>query len=146
LASIYGAATSLLEEEGRLDPSAKRELAESISDEAERLNRVVANLLEMTRLEAGLQLTRDWYPPEEIIGGALTRLEKPLRGRPVTTDISSDLPLIWVDDVLLEQVFINLLENVAKYTPASAPVKIAAHASGDTIAFSVEDNGPGFSS
>src|SRR5678815_939367 len=75
LASIYGAATSLVEEEDRLDPAERRELVQSISGESERLNRVLTNLLEMTRLESGRQLVRDWYPLEEILGAALTRLE-----------------------------------------------------------------------
>jgi K+-sensing histidine kinase KdpD len=144
LASIYGAATSLLEEEGRLDQRARRELVESISEESERLNRVVTNLLEMTRLDAGLQVVRDWYPLEEIIGSALSRIEKTLRGRPITTDISADLPLIWVDGVLLEQVFVNLLENVAKYTPEHTPVTVSAHANEGRITVAIEDHGPGF--
>jgi two-component system, OmpR family, sensor histidine kinase KdpD len=144
LASIYGAATSLLEEEGRLDSNARRELVESISDDAERLNRVVTNLLEMTRLNAGLQPARDWYPLEEIIGSALTRLEKSLRGRQITANVAPDLPLVYVDGVLLEQVFVNLLENVAKYTPKSGQVKIVAESNGSKITVSIEDQGPGF--
>jgi two-component system sensor histidine kinase KdpD len=146
LASIYGAATSLLEEENRLAPAARRELVESIADEAERLNRVVTNLLEMTRLDAGLQVVRDWYPLEEIVGAALTRLEKALRGRQVTTDISPNVPLIWVDGVLFEQVFVNLLENVTKYTPENTPVRVAANSDGETITVFIEDRGPGFAS
>jgi len=144
LASIYGAATSLLEEEARLDSDARRELVESISDDAERLNRVVTNLLEMTRLNAGLQPARDWYPLEEIIGSALTRLEKSLRGRQITANVAPDLPLVYVDGVLLEQVFVNLLENVAKYTPKGGHVKIVAESNGSKIAVSIEDQGPGF--
>jgi K+-sensing histidine kinase KdpD len=144
LASIYGAATSLLEEEARLDPTARRELVESISDEAERLNRVVTNLLEMTRLNAGLRPVRDWYPLEEIIGSALTRLEKLLSGRQITASVSPDLPLVYVDGVLLEQVFVNLLENVAKYTPENTQVKIVAQSSDGRITVSIEDQGPGF--
>jgi K+-sensing histidine kinase KdpD len=120
LASIYGAATSLLEEEDRLDPAERRELVQSISGESERLNRVLTNLLEMTRLESGRQLVRDWYPLEEILGAALTRLERaPARAFSLTRFLPM-LPLVWVDDVLLEQVFINLLENAVKYTPADA--------------------------
>ena len=144
LASIYGAATSLLEEEARLDSDSRRELVESISDDAERLNRVVTNLLEMTRLNAGLQPARDWYPLEEIIGSALTRLEKSLRGRQITANVAPDLPLVYVDGVLLEQVFVNLLENVAKYTPKGGHVKIVAESNGSKIAVSIEDQGPGF--
>jgi two-component system sensor histidine kinase KdpD len=145
LASIYGAATSLLEEEGRLLPADRRELIESISNEAERLNRVVTNLLEMTKLDAGVELRRNWYPVEEIVSGALARLEKTLHGHRVEVQIPPDLPLIWVDDVLLEQVFMNLLENVAKYTPEGTPVEVTAVQDGQNVVVSVRDRGPGFS-
>lgn len=146
LASIYGAATSLLEEEGRLDPVERRDLAESIYAEAERLNRVLTNLLEMTRLDSGRKLTRGWFPLEEILGAALTRLERSLRGRAVGTDIPGNLPLLWVDDVLLEQVFINLLENIVKYTPPETPIGISAWKNNGRIEVTVEDRGPGFAS
>jgi len=145
LASIYGAATSLLEEETRLTPVARHELVESISDEAERLNRVVNNLLEMTSLDAGLVAKKDWRPLEEIIGAALARLEKQLRDRLVTTHIAEDLPWICVDDVLLEQVFVNILENAVKYTPAGSEIEIAALRNGENVVVSIKDNGAGLS-
>ncbi len=144
LASIYGSATSLLEEGDRLGQADRLELVESIADEAERLNRVVTNLLEMTRLDAGVQLRKEWHPLEEIIGAALTQLEKPLRGRPVTTQIPADLPLIYVDDVLLEQVFINLLENVVKYTAEGTSVEVLATKKDSLLTIIVQDRGPGF--
>jgi two-component system sensor histidine kinase KdpD len=144
LSAIYGAATSLLEEEERLERSERHELIESIADEAERLNHVVTNLLEMTRLDAGLEIKRDWYPLEEIIGAALTCAEKMLRGRIVRTKIPADLPLICVDDVLLEQLFINLLENAGKYTPPGTRVEIAAIQHDQKIIIIVRDSGPGF--
>jgi two-component system sensor histidine kinase KdpD len=143
LASIYGAATSLLEEEARLSPEARHELVESISDEAERLNRVVNNLLEMTSLDAGLRAKKEWHPLEEIVGAALARLEKPLRDRVVTTSISGDLPWICVDDVLLEQVFVNILENAVKYTPTESAIEIAAVRNGENVAVSIKDSGAG---
>ena len=143
LASIYGAATSLLEEESRISPAARRELVESISDEAQRLNRVVNNLLEMTSLDAGLQAKKDWRPLEEIVGAALARLETPLRDRTVTTQIDEDLPWIFVDDVLLEQVFLNLLENAVKYTPSGSAIEIVARRDGESVAVSVRDHGAG---
>jgi K+-sensing histidine kinase KdpD len=144
LSAIYGAATSLLEEEERLDRSERHELIESIADESEHLNQVVTNLLEMTRLDAGLEIKRDWYPLEEIIGAALTRAEKVLRGRIVKTKIPADLPLICADDVLLEQLFINLLENASKYTPPGTRIEIAAIQHAQTIIIRVRDSGPGF--
>jgi two-component system sensor histidine kinase KdpD len=146
LASIYGAATSLLEEGVRLDESQRQDLIESIATEAERLNRVVTNLLEMTRLDAGVELNRDWYPLEEIVGAALTRVEKLLRGRTVTTTIPPGLPLIRVDDVLIEELFANLMENAAKYTAPGTPIEISAIENGQKILVFVRDRGPGFPS
>jgi K+-sensing histidine kinase KdpD len=145
LASIYGAATAFLEEKDRLDESQRVELVESIASESERLNRAVTNLLEMTRLDSGMELRRDWYPLEEIIGAALTRVEKLLAGRRVTTDIPADLPLIWADEVLLEAVFANVLENSAKYTSPGTPMEISAVESGEKIVVLIRDRGPGFS-
>jgi two-component system sensor histidine kinase KdpD len=144
LASIYGAATSLLEEEENLVPTERHELIQSIADEAQRLNHVVTNLLEMTRLDAGAEVKRDWYPLEEIIGGALTRLETSLRGRTLTTSIPPGLPLICVDEVLIEHVFINVLENAANYTPAGSSIDVTAVQQGQLVVVSVKDRGPGF--
>jgi len=143
LASIYGAATSLLEEEQRLSPDTRRDLVESISAEAELLNRVVNNLLEMTSLDSGLQAKKDWRPLEEIVGAALARLEKALRNRTVTTHISPDLPWICVDDVLIEQVFVNILENAINYTPAGTAISIDARRRGDLAVIAVSDYGTG---
>jgi two-component system sensor histidine kinase KdpD len=116
---------------------------ESISNEAQRLNRVVNNLLEMTSLDAGLQAKKDWRPLEEIIGAALARLEVMLRDRAVATHIAADLPWICVDDVLLEQVFLNLLENAVKYTPSGSAIEITASRSGENAVVSVRDHGTG---
>jgi len=146
LASIYGAATSLLEGSERLDHSQRQDLIESIATESERLNRVVSNLLEMTRLEAGIELRRDWYPLEEIIGAALTRVEKLLRGRKVTTTIPPQLPLVFVDDVLIQEVLTNVLENAGKYTAPGTPIEILVVESGTKIMIFVTDHGPGFTS
>jgi K+-sensing histidine kinase KdpD len=144
LSSIYGSATSLLEEEDRLTKPERLELTQSIADEAERLNQVVTNLLEMTRLDEGLDINRDWQPLEEIVVSALTSTKKLLRGRIVTTNIPSDLPLIYADDVLLEQLFINLLENAAKYTPPESRIGISAVQHGQKVIIFVHDNGAGF--
>jgi len=143
LASIYGAATSLLEGEDRLAPTARRELIDSIAAEAARLNRIVGKLLDMTRLDAGAEVKRNWYPLEEIIGAAMTRLEPSLRGRSVTTNIPAELPLIYVDDVLMEQVFVNLLENATNYTPQGTPVEVAAMTDATRLVVFIRDSGPG---
>jgi two-component system sensor histidine kinase KdpD len=145
LASITGAATSLLEESERLDRATTRELLESIADEAERMSRLIGNLLQMTRLDTGdVQLQKDWHPIEEILGAALRRTDRVLRDRPMRIQIEPDLPMACVDDVLIEQVFVNLLENAAKYTPPGAPVEFVAWSERDRLLMEVRDNGPGF--
>src|SRR5207253_10890958 len=112
LAAITGAATTILDSGARLDQRVQQELVESVRDEAERLNRLVQNLLEMTRLESGaLQLHRDWHPLEEVIGAALGRLSKRLTNRRMTTQATPDVPLVAVDDVLIEEVRVELLYN-----------------------------------
>jgi K+-sensing histidine kinase KdpD len=146
LAAITGAATTLRDESAAIDGGQRRELLATICEEADRLERLVRNLLDMTRLESGaLAVKRQWIPLEEIVGSALTRLESQLDGRPVRTDLPADLPLVSVDAVLLEQVFVNLLENAAKYTPPGSPVEITARAvaSSGAIIIEVADRGPG---
>ena len=149
LAAITGAATTLRDESAAIDRAQQREMLDTICEEADRLERLVRNLLDMTRLESGaLAVKRQWLPLEEIVGSALTRLESQLEGRPVRTDLPADLPLVSVDAILLEQVFVNLLENAAKYTPAGSPVEIVARAGADGrgVAIEVSDRGPGIAS
>jgi two-component system sensor histidine kinase KdpD len=144
LAAITGAATAILHSGARLDQPTEQELLESIRDEAERLNRLVQNLLQMTRLESGaLELRRDWHPLEEVVGAALARLAKGLGSRRVTVDIPPDLPLVAMDDVLIEQVLVNLLDNAAKHTPADSAIRIMATATDRKATVEVADRGPG---
>jgi len=144
LASITGAASTLLESGAKLDDRTRQDLLESLHEEAERLNRLVQNLLEMTRLESGaLQLQREWHPLEEIVGAALGRFGKRLQDRPVTTKVPADLPLVPIDDVLIEQVLINLVDNALKYTPARSPIEISASSIEGAVLVEVADRGPG---
>jgi two-component system sensor histidine kinase KdpD len=143
LAAITGAASSLLWREEEFDPETRRELKESIYDEAERLARLVENLLGMTRLESGLQARRETQPLEDVVGAALGRLERRLHDRPLTTDLPHDLPLVAIDDVLIEQVLINLLDNAIKYTGPESPVEVSAFASDGMVTVQVADRGPG---
>jgi two-component system sensor histidine kinase KdpD len=144
LATITGAASSLLEAGDHLDRAARRELLQVIREEAERLNRLVHNLLDMTRLESGaLQIRKEWHPLEEIVGAALARLGTRLEDRPVTTRLPPDLPLVPLDGVLVEQVLINLLDNALKYTRAGSPLEIAATAGDDQVVLEIADRGPG---
>src|SRR5205085_3173814 len=144
LASITGAASTLLESGDRIDEATRRELLDSVREEANHLNRLVQNLLEMTRLESGsLDLRRDWHPLEEIVGAALRRLGKRLADRRVDVAIAPDLPLVLIDDVLVEQVFINLIDNALKYTPVKSPIRLAATAADDRITVEVANRGRG---
>ncbi len=144
LAAITGAASTLLENGSRLDAGTRRELLESVRDEGERLNRLVQNLLEMTRLESGAPaLRKDWHPLEEVIGAALNHLGKRLANRPISTRLSPDLPLVAMDDVLIEQVLVNLLDNALKYTPPASPISILATATDRSVTVEVADRGPG---
>ena len=144
LASITGAASTLRSQSDRLPLETQQELLESISDEAERLSRLVGNLLDMTRFESGgVELRRDFYPLEEIVGTVLQRMEPQLQGRTVTTDLAENLPMVFVDDVLIGQVLWNLLENAAKYTPPGSPLELAAFDEQEAAIIEVRDRGPG---
>jgi two-component system sensor histidine kinase KdpD len=144
LTAITGAATALLESADRLDGRTRGELLESIRDEAERLNRLVQNLLEMTRLEAGpLRVQRDWHPLEEVIGAALGRLARGLGARRLAVSIPPDLPLVGIDDVLIEQVLVNLLDNAVKYTPVDSAMRLVVSAAEDHVTVELADHGPG---
>jgi two-component system sensor histidine kinase KdpD len=144
LASITGAASTLRSQGEKLLPETRQELLESIAEEAERLSRLVSNLLDMTRLESGVELRRDLYPLEEIVGAALQRMERQLSRRQVETHLPDNLPLVSADDVLLGQLLVNLLENATKYSPEGTPIEVEAESSGDAITLEVRDRGPGF--
>ncbi len=147
LATITGAASSLAEEQRELDPAARRELSRSIYREANRLDRLLKNLLDMMRIEAGaVQLSREWHPMDEVVGAALARLEGRLHDHTVSTAFPADLPLVLVDGVLLEQVVINLVENAMKYAPSGSTIDVSASAIGREIVVEVADRGPGIPS
>lgn len=143
LAAITGAASALLQPTP-LETAVERGLKEAIYDEADRLSRLVTNLLDMTRLESGsLRLSTDWQSLEELVGSALARLDRSRKGRVVEVSIPADLPLVPVDAVLMEQVLVNLLDNAFKYTESDSPLRIAAGVSGRTVTVEVADEGPG---
>jgi len=144
LATIVGSASTLVEEDNALKAEDKLELNRAIYDEAQRMSTLVNNILDMARLDAGaVVLNKQWYPLDEIIGVVLTRLQKRLEGRPVTVKLPPGTPMIYVDTVMIEQVLINLLENVLRYTPEKSPVEIMAEASNFAVKISVADQGPG---
>jgi len=149
LAAIMGSADSLAAVGETLATEQRRTLAMNIYDEAERLSRLISNLLRMTKLESGtLKPDLQLQSIEEPLGAALTLVEKHLAGREVKMDIPADLPLVEADGVLMEQLLLNLLENAAKYTPEGSPIAIVARAThsgvGDGgVELSVADRGPG---
>jgi two-component system sensor histidine kinase KdpD len=144
LAVITGSASGLLEPGNRLSSKARQELIQDIFDESELLNRLLSNLLEMTKLSTDkIRLKKEIQPLEEILGASLFRLEKKLGDRPVKTNIPKDLPMIPLDSILMEQVFINLIENALKYTPANSPIEISASLKEDFLQTQISDHGPG---
>jgi two-component system sensor histidine kinase KdpD len=144
LSVITGAASSLRERGEQLTPETRRELLDSVLDQAQRMNRLIGNLLDMIRVETGsLQIQKEWQLLEDPIGVALLRLGDRMQQHPVTVGLPPDLPLVPFDAVLLEQVFINLLENAAKHTPAGTPVEITAEPGPGVVTVSVADRGPG---
>ena len=144
LSVITGASSTLLDGEGSLEPAVRRELTSSILEESERLNRLVANLLDMTRLQAGaLEVRKEWQPVEEVIGAALARLTRQLKDHPVSTHLEADLPFVPLDDLLVQQVLVNLLENAARHTPAGTPIEVSAKKDDNSIVVEVADRGPG---
>ena len=143
LAAIAGASSSLLES-AALDPQTHRQLLETVAGEAGRLNRLLENILHMSKLDAGAApANRQWHVLEEIVGSALHRTRQDLEGHIVDVRLAADLPLIFVDGLLLEQLFVNLLENAAQYTPAGTKILITAGIDGRSLRVSVADEGPG---
>jgi two-component system sensor histidine kinase KdpD len=141
LAAIMGSASEVLRS-GRLEKTAGS-LVENIRDEAERLARLVHNLIETTRLDSGVELRKESLPLEEVLGSALEGLARRLGARPVRTDLPEDLPLVPVDAVLLQQVFVNLIENALLHAPGAAPIEISARRDGASVSVEVADRGPG---
>lgn len=143
LVSITGALSSLQEEEIALDVEARRSLVENAREEAERLNRLVGNLLDMTRIEAGaLKLTRELCDVQDVIGAALESLGERLRSRPLTVESPPDL-LAPLDFVLIVQVLVNLLDNALKYSPPGTPIEVLARVEGGDVIIQVADRGIG---
>ena len=144
LVSILGAATSLIKYEDDLSSADRGELAHTIQEEAERLNRFVQNLLDMTRLGSGAMRPKtDWCDLHDIVGAAVERAGKLLKGRQTRIDIDGEVPLLCVDPVLVEQVFFNLLDNACKYSPAGSTVTVWARSSASQVMIEVCDQGPG---
>jgi two-component system, OmpR family, sensor histidine kinase KdpD len=143
LAVVTGAAQTLRDDH-HLDAATQAQLLDTICDEAERLERLVRNLLDMTRVQAGaLSVKKEWVPVDELIGSARVRLGKVLEGREVRVNAAAEVPFLQVDPVLFEQVLFNLLDNAAKYTPAGSPLEVEVAKGAFGARVSVLDRGPG---
>ena len=144
LVAITGSVTSLLSYWRTFSDETREELLQTIQDEADRLNRFVQNLLDMTRLGSGaLQPRLDWVDIQDIIGSALERLKKQIVSRPLDIQIDPGLPLLHVDFALIEQVLINILDNACKYSPPGSRITIRVRLGGRRLLVSVIDQGPG---
>jgi two-component system sensor histidine kinase KdpD len=145
LASILTAGTSLLSaSKYEAGGSTRRELLETIVQEAERMNDLITNLLSVTRLESGAAaLNKEAEALDDLIFGVLSRFSGRLAGRAVSVDIPRDLPLVPLDAVLVDQVLVNLLENVLRYTPYRSPIDVQVEVRNGAVTVDVCDRGPG---
>jgi two-component system sensor histidine kinase KdpD len=144
LAAIVGAAGALKDLSPQLDDKAKIDLVATVLDESERLNRFIANLLDMTKLEAGsIKPNMARHDVGEIVGSVLERARKILARHAVEIEIAGGLPMLELDPVLFEQVLFNLLDNAAKYAPPETTIRIESWQEGETVKLQVIDEGGG---
>lgn len=144
LAAISAAVATLLDTGAQYSAEIRRELLETVKDSADRMERVVANLLDTARLESGmLQLKIDWCDVEDIVGTAIRRMGEITKNHVLRTRLTPELPLLRADCVLLEHVLVNLLDNAIKYSPPGTEITIAAEQNGPEIIVAVKDRGCG---
>ncbi len=144
LTAMRGSIDSLLALGEAIPLEDRRELLEGTRDEAERLDRYIQNLLDMTRLGHGaLKLARDWVSPADIVGSSLNRLRAVLAPLQVSTEVPAELPLLYVHAALIEQALVNVLENAARFSPSHGRLQLRAGADKQEIFFAVSDEGPG---
>ena len=144
LTAIKAAASSLLQEDVEWDEEARQGFALSIEREADRLNSLVGNLLDMSRIEEGaLKPEKEVYSLRALIHDVLGRLEPLLKGHIVHTHLPDDLLLVELDYLQMDQVLTNLIENAVRYTPTESPIDVSAQVEGEQVIISVADRGPG---
>jgi two-component system, OmpR family, sensor histidine kinase KdpD len=144
LVTITGVLDSLRENVNTLANEARKELLDTAWEEAERLNRFVGNLLDMTRLEAGaLRLRKESCDVQDLVGCALAALEKRLGGRNVEVRLPSNLPPVRMDLALMTQVLVNLLDNALKHSPPQGAIELSARLGNGNLALEISDRGPG---
>jgi two-component system sensor histidine kinase KdpD len=144
LVSIIGSATGLASCDGALSSSDRTQLVQTILEESERLNRFVQNLLDMTRLGYGaLRANREWVDLREIVGRACKQMARSLESLRVEVRIEDDVPILYVDPILIEQVLVNILDNAGKYSPTGGRIEIGAAVEDARVVVRVSDEGPG---
>ena len=144
LSVIAGAGSALAQHGAALDEQTRVNLARSVETKAREMSELVSNVLDLMRFESGhLVLRRDWQTLDDLVGAALTNLESKLTGHPVEIRIPQDIPPVHVDATLIVQVFSNLFDNIAKYTPSGTRVYVTAQVDGIFVRVLVEDEGPG---
>ena len=144
LSSIIGAAGSMLQAAVDWAPDERREFLETIEQEAERLNRIVGNLLDLSRIQGGtLVPALDWHDPVLVLREALHRLVPVTREHRMLVSLPEDLPPVFIDPVEIDQVVANLVENAVKYTPPGAEIAVSAAVADGELRVSVADRGPG---
>ncbi|MCA0455730.1 MAG: sensor histidine kinase KdpD [Chloroflexi bacterium] len=144
IATITGASSGLLDPHTGSSETVRTQLSHDIHDAADRLNRLVENLLDMSRLDSGrLKLKRDWCDVSDVIGVAVKRGDKCFEERPISIHIAPDLPLVRMDFVMMEQVLVNLLDNACNYTPVGTQIELSAAVEGQWLTIAIADNGQG---
>ncbi len=144
LSSIKAAASSLLQEDVQWNEEEKRSFAQAIESEADRLNRLVGNLLDMSRIEEGvLKLEKDYYSITELAHNVLEHMQPLLRQREIHTYLEENLPLLDFDYIQMDQVLTNLIKNAVRYTPRETPIDLSIAQKDGAILITVADRGPG---
>ncbi len=144
LSTVMGSATTLIDYDAELKPETRADLLLSIREEADRLNRYVGNLLDMTRLEGGALKTRaEWTDVRDVLTAATRRVERRLGQRTLLRDFPPELSSVMADSSLLEQALVNILENAIDYSPDGMAIEVAAYEDRGNVVISIEDEGPG---
>jgi two-component system sensor histidine kinase KdpD len=143
LATIMGAASSLNEQTEKLDIEKQHQLARRIYDEAERLNVMTSNILQLAKLDADNRINCDWQSAEEIVGDLMRRWRGRNLNQRLQVQLDTDLPLLWCDAILIGQLIENLVDNALKYSPIDSIVKLHASVAAGNFLLTVVDSGPG---
>ncbi|MBF0461903.1 MAG: hypothetical protein HQL87_10945 [Magnetococcales bacterium] len=147
LAAIIGAGTTLREDDGSLNVAQQRDMLEVICDEAEWMDRLIADLLELAQLEMGIcRLRREWIPVEELVGSVMDCLRTRLQGRKITIQTDAKVPMLYVDPVFFTQVLVTLLDHATRHTPPGTAIAWTVAGKTAQTALCLADSGAGLSS